>query len=111
MHRGNAREEQISIPATISCYLGVTEPAMFGINLQYIYPFAAAMIGSALAGLASRLTGVVANSIGVGGIPGILVIQSQYWLQFALCMGIAIAIPFALTVMFGKFSILSKKTA
>uniref|UniRef100_UPI00292FD5BE hypothetical protein n=1 Tax=Enterococcus faecium TaxID=1352 RepID=UPI00292FD5BE len=33
LHRGNKKEEQISIPAMISCYLGVTEPAMFGINL------------------------------------------------------------------------------
>ena len=39
-------EEQVSIPAAISCYLGVTEPAMFGINLKYVYPFLAAMVGS-----------------------------------------------------------------
>ncbi|MDW2983395.1 PTS system trehalose-specific EIIBC component [Enterococcus faecium] len=42
LHRGNKKEEQISIPAMISCYLGVTEPAMFGINLKYVYPFVAA---------------------------------------------------------------------
>ena len=35
----------------ISCYLGVTEPAMFGINLKYVYPFVAGMIGSAMAGM------------------------------------------------------------
>ncbi|MCH3107359.1 PTS transporter subunit EIIC, partial [Listeria monocytogenes] len=46
LHRGNEKEAQVSIPATISCYLGVTEPAMFGINLKYLYPFVAAMIGS-----------------------------------------------------------------
>ncbi len=75
LHKNNEDEKQISIPATISCYLGVTEPAMFGINLKYTYPFLAAMIGSALAGVFSVGTGVMANSIGVGGLPGILSIQ------------------------------------
>jgi PTS system trehalose-specific IIC component len=107
-HRGNKKEEQVSIPATISCYLGVTEPAMFGINLKYLFPFIAAMIGSALAGFLSVLIGVTANSIGVGGIPGILAIKSEYWPQFAICMAIAIVVPFALTIVFDKFAILKK---
>lgn len=109
LHRGNEKEEQVSIPATISCYLGVTEPAMFGINLKYLFPFIAAMCGSALAGMLSVLTGVTANSIGVGGIPGILAIQTPYWLKFALCMLVAIAVPFVLTTLFDKYSILKKK--
>jgi len=109
LHRGNKREEQISIPATISCYLGVTEPAIFGINLKYLYPFIAGMIGSALAGFISVFTGVTANSIGVGGIPGILAIQAPYYLKFAICMLIAITVPFVLTIVFDKFSILKKK--
>src|SRR5699024_10772729 len=58
LHRGNEKEEQVSIPATISCYLGVTEPAMFGINLKYVYPFVAAMIGSAFAGMFNNLMNV-----------------------------------------------------
>lgn len=110
-HRGNKREEQVSIPSTISCYLGVTEPAIFGINLKYIFPFVAGMIGSALAAFVSIITGVTANSIGVGGIPGILAIQSQYWGQFVLCILISIIIPFVLTCTFDKFGILKKKGA
>lgn len=111
LHKGNKKEEQVSIPATISCYLGVTEPAMFGINLKYAYPFVAAMTGSALASFVSVLTGVTANSIGVGGIPGILAIQSQYWPQFAICMLIAIMLPFVLTFIFDKSGFLKKKEA
>lgn len=111
LHKGNKKEEQVSIPATISCYLGVTEPAMFGINLKYVYPFVAAMTGSALASFVSVLTGVTANSIGVGGIPGILAIQSPYWLQFAICMLIAIVLPFVLTLVFDKSGFLKKKEA
>ena len=60
----------------ISCYLGVTEPAMFGINLKYVYPFVAGMIGSAMAGMFATLMGVRATSIGVGGLPGILSIAT-----------------------------------
>ena len=108
LHRGNEKEEQVSIPAAISCYLGVTEPAMFGINIKYIYPFVAAMIGSGLAGLIATIFNVTANSIGVGGLPGILSIQNQYWGIFIICMVIAIVVPFVLTVVFRKYNILNK---
>lgn len=108
LHRGNKKEEQISIPATISCYLGVTEPAIFGINLKYVYPFVAAMIGSACAGLLSTSFGVMANSIGVGGLPGILSIKPEFWLPFLLCMVVAIVIPIILTIFFEKKGILTK---
>ena len=108
LHRGNEKEEQVSIPAAISCYLGVTEPAMFGINIKYIYPFVAAMIGSGLAGLVATTFNVTANSIGVGGIPGFLSIQNQYWPIFFLCMAIAIVVPIVLTIVFRKYNILNK---
>lgn len=102
MRRGNKKEEQVSFPSMISAYLGVTEPAMFGINVKYIYPFIAAMIGSGLAGMFSVATGVTANSIGVGGLPGFLSIQTEYWLMFFIAMAIALVVPFVLTVLFEK---------
>jgi PTS system trehalose-specific IIC component len=111
LHKGNKKEEQVSIPATISCYLGVTEPAMFGINLKYLFPFIAGMSGSAVAAFISVSTGVMANSIGVGGIPGILSIKPQFFGIFALCMGCAIVIPFALTILFAKTGLFQKKQA
>ena len=67
INRKNEEEKQVSIPAAISCYLGVTEPAMFGINLKYGFPFLAAMIGSMVAAVISVGSDVMANSIGVGG--------------------------------------------
>ncbi|MGD6842436.1 PTS system trehalose-specific EIIBC component [Bacillus infantis] len=102
INRKNEEEKQVSIPAAISCYLGVTEPAMFGINLKYGFPFLAAMIGSMIAGVVSVASGVMANSIGVGGLPGILSIQAQYIGTFAICMIIAIIVPFVLTTIFAK---------
>ncbi|HBQ3761965.1 TPA: PTS trehalose transporter subunit IIBC [Salmonella enterica subsp. enterica serovar Choleraesuis] len=90
-------EREISVPAAISAYLGVTEPAMYGINLKYRFPMLCAMIGSGLAGLLCGLNGVIANGIGVGGLPGILSIPPRYWQVYGMAMVIAIVIPVILT--------------
>lgn len=108
MHKGNKEEEQVSIPAMISCYLGVTEPAMFGINLKYVYPFIAGMIGSGLAGMFATLFGVRATSIGVGGLPGILSIVPKYYVPFIGAMLIAIIVPLLLTYIFRKKGLFNK---
>ena len=102
LQRKNAAAQEVNIPACISCYLGVTEPAMFGVNLKYNFPFISAMIGSGVAGIFSVVTSTTANSIGVGGLPGILSIQPQYMVTFAIAMLIAIVIPFVLTTVIGK---------
>lgn len=92
-------EREISVPAAISAYLGVTEPAMYGINLKYRFPMLCAMIGSGLAGLLCGLNGVLANGIGVGGLPGILSIQPTYWQVYAMAMAIAVVVPIILTTV------------
>ncbi len=102
LQRKNIKSKEISIPACISCYLGVTEPAIFGVNLKYGFPFICGMIGSAIAAVISVGSGVMANSIGVGGIPGILSIQPQYMITFAICMAVSIVVPFVLTYIVGK---------
>jgi len=102
LQKKNTKTQEVSIPACISCYLGVTEPAMFGVNLKYAFPFFSAMIGSCIAAIISVGCGVMANSIGVGGIPGILSIQTKYMGIFALAMIVAIVVPFVLTVVIGK---------
>ena len=102
LQRKNAAAQEVNVPSCISCYLGVTEPAMFGVNLKYNFPFFCGMIGSAVAGIVCTATSTTANSVGVGGLPGILSIQPAYMLSFALCMAIAIVIPFVLTVAVGK---------
>lgn len=109
LHRGNKKEEQVSIPATISAYLGVTEPAMFGINIKYLYPFVASMIGSAFAGIISVGTGVMALSVGVGGLPGILSIDPKFYLKFLLAMLVAVVVPFVLTIVFNKIGLFNKE--
>ncbi|WP_455453206.1 PTS system trehalose-specific EIIBC component [Streptococcus salivarius] len=108
MHRHDEREAQISLPATISAYLGVTEPALFGVNVKYIYPFVAGMIGSSIAGLLSVTFNVTAASIGIGGLPGILSIQPKYMIPFAGIMLVAIIVPMVLTFFFRTAGLFTK---
>lgn len=108
MHRHDEREAQISLPATISAYLGVTEPALFGVNVKYIYPFVAGMIGSSIAGLLSVTFNVTAASIGIGGLPGILSIQPKYMIPFAGMILVAIIVPMVLTFFFRKAGLFTK---
>ena len=95
-------EREISVPAAISAYLGVTEPAMYGINMKYRFPMLCGMVGSSIAALLCGLSGVVANGIGVGGLPAILSIQPDYWQVYGMAMLVAIIVPFILTAFLYK---------
>lgn len=102
LNRSDAKHKEVAIPSWISAWLGVTEPAMFGVNIKLRYPFLAAMIGSALAGLFLVVTNTGSLSIGVGGIPGILVFPINKWPTFFIAMLIAIIVPFMLTLILSK---------
>ena len=105
LQKKNERAQQINVPACISCYLGVTEPALFGVNLKYVFPLVCGMIGSCCAAMISVGFGVEALSIGVGGLPGILSIKPEYWGLFLLAMAVAIVIPFTLTFIVGRIKL------
>ena len=102
LQKKDAEAQEVNVPACISCYLGVTEPAMFGVNLKHNFPFISGMIGSSIAAIVCVATSSTANAIGVGGLPGILSMQTQSMLSFLLCMVIAVVVPFVLTVILGK---------
>lgn len=102
LQKRNERAQQVNVPACISCYLGVTEPALFGVNLKYGFPLVCGMIGSCCAAMISVGCGVEALSIGVGGLPGILSVKPEYWLVFLLAMAVAVAVPFVLTFIVGR---------
>lgn len=104
----NERAKQINVPACISCYLGVTEPALFGVNLKYGFPFICGLVGSCIAAMISVSSGVMASSIGVGGIPGILSIKPQFMFMFFIAMIVAFCIPFILTTVVGKKKLTSE---
>ena len=108
LQKKNERAQQVNVPACISCYLGVTEPALFGVNLKYVFPLVCGMIGSCCAAMISVGFGVEALSIGVGGLPGILSIKPEYYLIFLLAMVVAVVIPFTLTFIVGRIKLSSE---
>lgn len=94
--------KSLSVTSAISAYLGVTEPALFGVNLRFRFAFISAIIGSAIAGAFISIQAVKAPSIGVGGLPGFLSIFPNNWGAFFIGMAIVIIVPFLLTILFGK---------
>lgn len=102
LQRKNPEAQEVNVPSCVSCYLGVTEPAIFGVNLKHVFPFVCGMVGSACAAIVCVALGTTANAIGVGGLPGILSIRPDSMLNFAICMVIAIIVPFILTTIVGK---------
>lgn len=100
----DAKLKGLAMTSSISAWLGITEPAMFGVNLRFRYPFLAAIISSGIAGAFITLCSVKATSIGIGGIPGFLSIIPKYWGPFFIGMLIVLILPFVLTYVFSKFS-------
>lgn len=92
----------LAATSSVSAFLGVTEPAIFGVNIRYRYPFIFGMIGSAIAGMLLTVNQVRASSIGVGGIPGFLSIFPNQWGVFFIGMLIVLIVPFVATVLYGR---------
>ena len=90
----NAKTKQVAIPSSMSAALGITEPAIFGVNMRFFKPFVAGMIGGAVGSIFGAITGLGASSYGVTGIPGYLTINNPllYTIMLAIAGGVAFAI-------------------
>ncbi|MGL6166720.1 MAG: PTS trehalose transporter subunit IIBC [Fusobacteriaceae bacterium] len=108
LNRKDEKIKSLSLSSAISAWLGVTEPAMFGVNLKLMYPFYGALIGSALAATYSTLTGVLANSIGIGGLPAVLAIMPKFWINYIIAIIIALIVPIIATYILSKGKIRKK---
>ena len=98
----NAKTKGLASSAGVSALLGITEPALFGVNLKYKFPFFCALIGSAVGALFAGLFQVVAVSLGSAGFLGFLSIDAKSIPFYFLCEVIAFAIAFSLTYFYGK---------
>ncbi|MDQ7992438.1 MAG: PTS system trehalose-specific EIIBC component [Propionicimonas sp.] len=96
------KQRSLAMTSGISAYLGITEPAMFGVNLRYKFPFLIAIACAAIGGSFIAYFGVVASSIGVGGIPGIFAIVPQYWGIFGIAMLFEIVVPMVVCFIYAK---------
>ncbi len=99
----------LAVTSSISAFLGVTEPAIFGVNVRHKFPFIFGMVGSGIAGIVLAVNNVLASSIGVGGIPGFLSIFPNQWGIFFIGMAIVLVIPFIGTLLYGRYQ-LSRQT-
>ncbi|MGB5444627.1 MAG: sucrose-specific PTS transporter subunit IIBC [Psychromonas sp.] len=91
--------EGIAIPSGVTALLGITEPAMFGVNLKLRYPFIAAICGAATASAFITLFNVKASALGAAGLPGIISIRQGDVTAYIIGMVIAFVMAFALTVI------------
>ncbi len=103
IYKNDEKQKSLSASATISAWLGVTEPAMFGANLKYVYPFFAAITASGIAALICTAGGTLASSVGIGGLPAIIAIYPKYWVVYGIAMAVALFGSFFLTFMFKGF--------
>lgn len=101
--RKMGKEQGLAMTSGVSGFLGVTEPALFGVNLPLKYPFIAAISTSCVLGAIIGATGVL-GSVGVGGVPAFISIKSEYWGIYLVCSLLAIVVPAILTVFLSKFS-------
>lgn len=92
----NMKTKSVAIPSSLSAALGITEPAIFGVNLRYVKPLICGAIGGAAGALLGSLFHIGATSYGVTGIPGFL-ITLDYTVQYAIVLAVAFAVSFGLT--------------
>ncbi|EJB0231890.1 sucrose-specific PTS transporter subunit IIBC [Vibrio vulnificus] len=88
----------IAMPSGVTALLGITEPAMFGVNLKLRYPFIAAIVGAATASAFITLFNVKAQALGAAGLPGIISINPQQIGYYIVGMLISFAVAFGLTI-------------
>ncbi|MCY7201808.1 sucrose-specific PTS transporter subunit IIBC [Streptococcus gallolyticus subsp. gallolyticus] len=98
----NSKTKGLASSAGVSALLGITEPALFGVNLKYRFPFFCALIGSGVAAAVAGLLKVVAVSLGSAGFLGFLSINATSIPFYVLCELISFAIAFAITYFYGK---------
>lgn len=96
----NMKTKSVAIPSSMSAALGITEPAIFGVNMRFFKPFLAGMAGGAVGAIFGALTGLGATAYGVTGIPGYLTINNP--LVYTVLLAISGGIAFALTTMIWK---------
>lgn len=92
----NDKTKSMALPASLSAFLGITEPAIFGVNVRFMKPFAAGCIGGAAGALVAGIFGIGATAYGITGIFGFL-ITTHYTVQYAIEMIVAAGVAFAIS--------------
>lgn len=97
----NAKLKALAFPAALSAFLGITEPAIFGVNLRFRKPFFLSLIAGAIGGAVASLLGLAGTGFGITIIPGTLLYLNGQLPQYILMVAVSFVAGFALTYMFG----------
>ena len=97
----NMKTKSLALPAGLSASLGITEPAIFGVNLRFVKPLVCSMVGAAFGAALGSMIGVYGSAYGVTGFPGFL-ITTHCTLQYTIMLAVAGSIAFALTYIVWK---------
>lgn len=103
------KNKTVAIPSALSAALGITEPAIFGVNLRYVRPFVCAMVGGAVGAWFGTVTGIGATAYGVTGLPGFLIVGG-YILPYAELLALSGGVAFAATWLFWQDAPAQDKT-
>ncbi len=104
----NQKTKSMAVPSALSCFMGITEPAIFGVNLRFFKPFICGAVGGAAGALYASIVGLGATGTGVTGIFGLLLCLHDpinYMIMFLISAGVA----FALTWVLGYKDALTEK--
>ncbi len=96
----NTKIKSVALPSSLSCFMGITEPAIFGVNLRHFKPFVCGAIGGAAGAMYASLVGLGASGTGVTGIFGLLLCLHDS-VNYIIMMAISVGVAFALTWFFG----------
>lgn len=91
----------LSFPSVISALLGITEPAIFGVNLRFVKPFIMGLVGGAAGGFLASLLNLKATGMGITAIPGTLLYLNNQFILYILVAVFSFGVAFALTYLFG----------
>ena len=95
------KQKGLASSAGLSALLGITEPAIFGVNLKLRYPFICAMVASGIASIFIGIFHVLSSALGAAGIIGFISFPPKYYLPFFISILISIALGFTLTYLYG----------
>lgn len=93
-----SKHKAVALPASLSAFLGITEPAIFGVNLRFVKPFVAGCVGGVMGGFVAGILNVGASAYGITGVFGLL-ITTQNIVQYCIVMGVSFVVAFLLTMI------------
>ncbi|MBZ1517128.1 PTS glucose transporter subunit IIA [Leuconostoc mesenteroides] len=102
LSKGDEKVRALASSSGASAMLGITEPAMFGVNLKYKFPFFIALGSAGISSLVMGLFQVMSSSLGPAGIIGFITIPANKWVGFFIAIALSFVIAFTATLAYGR---------